>query len=70
MSTILAIATTVVSAVLEFVLQSVIRENIRLKKEKDEFSYVTPDKIVVSGVIDEIISEKEIKDVPMQKIKK
>ena len=40
------------------------------KKEKDEFSYVTPDKIVVSGVIDEIISEKEIKDVPMQKIKK
>lgn len=40
------------------------------KKEKDEFSYVTPGKIVVSGVIDEIISEKEVEEEPKQKIKK
>lgn len=36
MTTIIAIATSVISAMLVFVLQSVIRENARLKKEKDE----------------------------------
>lgn len=36
MSTIVAIATSVISAMLVFILQSVIRENVRLKKEKDE----------------------------------
>lgn len=35
METIIAIATSVISAMLVFILQSVIRENIRLKKEKD-----------------------------------
>ena len=36
METIIAIATSVMSAMLVFILQSVIRENARLKKEKDE----------------------------------
>ena len=40
------------------------------KKVNDKFSYVTPGKIVVSGVIDEIVSEKEIEEAPKQKIKK
>ena len=36
MTTIIAIATSVISAMLVFILQSVIRENVRLKREKDE----------------------------------
>lgn len=36
MSTIIAIASSVVSTVLAFILTSTIRENIRLKKERDE----------------------------------
>ena len=36
MTTIIAIASSVISAMLVFILQSVIRENIRLKREKDE----------------------------------
>lgn len=36
LSTAITIVATVVSGVLVFVLQSVIRENIRLKKEKEE----------------------------------
>lgn len=36
MTTVVAIATSVISAMLVFILQSVIRENVRLKKEKDE----------------------------------
>lgn len=36
MNTIVAIATSVISAILAFILQSVIRENVRLKREKDE----------------------------------
>lgn len=36
MSIIISIATSVVSAMLIFILQAVIRENIRLKKEKTE----------------------------------
>ena len=39
------------------------------KKVNDKFSYVTPGKIVVSGVIDEIVSEK-VEEAPKQKIKK
>ncbi len=35
-TTVLAIATSVISAMLVFILQSVIRENARLKKERDE----------------------------------
>lgn len=35
-TTILAIATSVISAMLVFILQSVIRENARLRKEKSE----------------------------------
>jgi transcription elongation GreA/GreB family factor len=40
------------------------------KKVNDEFSFVTPDKIVISGVIDEIINEKELEDKPKQLVKK
>ena len=50
MSTILAIATSVVSAVLAFILQSVIRENIRLKKEKDE-KQCKHDTAIENGVV-------------------
>ena len=39
MDIILSIATSVVSAMLVFILQFVIRENIRLKKEKDEAAF-------------------------------
>ena len=36
MQLIVTIATSVISAILAFILQSVIRENVRLKKDKDE----------------------------------
>lgn len=39
------------------------------KKEKDTFSYVTPDKIVISGVIDEIVSEKILDECPKKLVK-
>lgn len=57
----------------EFTLVSVnspFGKAVMAKKEKDEFSFVTPGKVVISGVVDEIISEKEVGEAPKQKIKK
>ena len=39
------------------------------KKVNDEFTFLTPDKIRISGVIDEIVSEKTIEDAPKQLVK-
>ena len=40
------------------------------KKVGDEFSYKTPENRIVSGVIDRIVSEKEIEEQPKQLMKK
>lgn len=58
----------------EFILVSVnspFGQAVLTKREKDEFSYVTPDKKVISGVVDEIISEKDKdkENLPKQLIK-
>ena len=50
METIIAIATSVMSAMLVFILQSVIRENARLKREKDE-KQSTHDRALENGVV-------------------
>lgn len=50
MTTIVAIATSVISAMLVFILQSVFRENVRLKKEKDE-KQCKHDNAIENGVV-------------------
>lgn len=57
----------------EFTLVSVnspFGKAVMSKKAKEEFSFVTPGKVVVSGVVDEILTQKEVVDAPKQKIKK
>lgn len=57
----------------EFTLVSVnspFGKAVMSKKAKEEFSFVTPGKVVVSGVVDEILTQKESVDAPKQKIKK
>lgn len=50
METVIAIATSVISAMLVFILQSVIRENARLKKVKDE-KQTTHDMAIENGLV-------------------
>ena len=50
MTTVVAIATSVISAMLVFILQSVIRENVRLKREKDEHQSKR-DNAIENGVV-------------------
>lgn len=50
MQLIITIATSVISAVLTFILQAVIRENMRLKKEKDD-KRTLHDTAIENGVV-------------------